>query len=130
MEKVTGIINGVKVNGIPTNALDKKYIAAIEADGLWFWGAYDSYIEAVSAYDEGATDVILNPSVKGDEEKYEYTFWIEDVEFATEYEFIGYFDSHEEKDRFIQDNLAVGNTVTTKAYRIVPTKDTPYYRHP
>lgn len=130
MEKVTGIINGIKINGIPTHALKKEYIAAIEADGLWFWGAYDSYIEALGAYDEGATDVILNPSVKGDEEKYEYTFWVEDVEFAAEYEFIGYFDSHEEKDRFIQENLSTGNTIITKAYRIVPVKETPYYYHP
>lgn len=66
MEKVTKIISGVKIYGIPPYALKKKYIAAIDADGFWFWGAYDSYTEALSAYDEGATAVFLNPSVKGD----------------------------------------------------------------
>lgn len=66
MEKVNEIINGIKINGIPTYALEKKYIAAIDADGLWFWEAYDSYTDALKAYDDGATDVIFNPSFKRD----------------------------------------------------------------
>ena len=66
MEKTNEIINGIKINGIPAYALEKKYIAAIDADGLWFWGAYDSYADALKTYDDGATDVIFNPSFKRD----------------------------------------------------------------
>lgn len=40
----------LKVNNLPSYALDHKYIVARVADTeLWFWGAFDSYETATKA---------------------------------------------------------------------------------
>lgn len=40
-----------------------------------------------------------------------YYFHIVDVEFDSEYDYEGYFKSHFEAEKFIQENEEVGNTV-------------------
>lgn len=44
-----------------------------------------------------------------------YYFHIVDVEYGSEYDYEGYFESHFEADKFIQENEEVGNTVVIRS---------------
>lgn len=58
---------------------------------------------------------------------YKYYFHIIDREYGNEYDFEGYFLSHDEVIPFIEDNKKAGNTVECIApyFELVPIKDLP-----
>ena len=58
---------------------------------------------------------------------FKYYFNIIDNEFGGEYDYEGYFDSHMEAAKFIQENEAVGNVVTIIApfFEFVPMSEVP-----
>lgn len=58
---------------------------------------------------------------------YKYYFHIIDREYGNEYDFEGYFLSHDEIDAFVADNEKVGNIVTiiSPYYELVPITELP-----
>ena len=58
---------------------------------------------------------------------FKYYFNIIDNEFGGEYDYEGYFDSHMEADKFIQETESAGNVVTIIApfFKFVPMSEVP-----